>query len=59
MTDTNALRQMMEEIGALKKGHFLRASGVMIMEKCADLLPDYFSFIKGVGQRGPEPEHQP
>ena len=26
----------------------LYASGVMIMEKCADLLPDYFSFIKGV-----------
>lgn len=20
----------------------------MIMEKCADLLPDYFSFVKGV-----------
>ena len=27
MTDTNALRQKMEDIGALKQGHFLRASG--------------------------------
>ena len=31
-----------------EKGLTLYASGVMIMEKCADLLPDYFSFIKGV-----------
>ena len=31
-----------------EKGLALYASGVMIMEKCADLLPDYFSFIKGV-----------
>ncbi len=26
----------------------LYSSGVMIMEKCADLLPDWFSFVKGV-----------
>lgn len=31
-----------------EKGLALYASGVMIMEKCSDLLPDYFSFIKGV-----------
>ena len=31
-----------------EKGLQLYASGVMIMEKCADLLPDYFSFVKGV-----------
>ena len=31
-----------------EKGLALYASGVMIMEKCADLLPDYFSFVKGV-----------
>lgn len=31
-----------------EKGLALYASGVMIMEKCGDLLPDYFSFIKGV-----------
>ena len=31
-----------------EKGLALYANGVMIMEKCADLLPDYFSFIKGV-----------
>ena len=31
-----------------EKGLALYASGVMIMDKCADLLPDYFSFIKGV-----------
>ncbi len=26
----------------------LYASGVMIMDKCADLLPDYFNFVRGV-----------
>ncbi len=31
-----------------EKGLALYASGVLIMDKCADLLPDYFSFIKGV-----------
>jgi Molecular chaperone, HSP90 family len=31
-----------------EKGLQLYASGVMIMEKCADLLPDYFSFVKGL-----------
>ena len=31
-----------------EKGLALYASGVMIMEKCGDLLPDYFSFVKGV-----------
>ena len=31
-----------------EKGLQLYASGVLIMEKCADLLPDYFSFVKGV-----------
>ena len=31
-----------------EKGLQLYASGVMIMEKCADLLPDYFGFVKGV-----------
>ena len=31
-----------------EKGLQLYSSGVMIMEKCADLLPDYFSFVKGV-----------
>ena len=31
-----------------EKGLSLYASGVLIMEKCADLLPDYFSFVKGV-----------
>ncbi len=31
-----------------EKGLALYTNGVMIMEKCADLLPDYFSFIKGV-----------
>ena len=24
------------------------SSGVLIMEKCGDLIPDYFSFVKGV-----------
>ena len=31
-----------------EKGLQLYASGVMIMEKCADLLPDHFSFVKGL-----------
>ena len=31
-----------------EKGLALYSNGVLIMEKCADLLPDYFSFIKGV-----------
>ena len=31
-----------------EKGLSLYSHGVLIMEKCADLLPDYFSFVKGV-----------
>lgn len=31
-----------------EKGLNLYTSGVMIMEKCGDLLPDYFSFVKGL-----------
>ena len=31
-----------------EKGLSLYSNGVLIMEKCADLLPDYFSFVKGV-----------
>ena len=31
-----------------KKGLQLYSSGVMIMEKCADLLPDHFSFVRGI-----------
>ncbi len=31
-----------------EKGLQLYSSGVMIMEKCSDLLPDWFSFVKGV-----------
>ena len=31
-----------------EKGLALYASGVMIMEKCADLLPDYFGFVRGL-----------
>ena len=31
-----------------EKGLELYSSGVMIMEKCSDLLPDYFSFVKGL-----------
>jgi molecular chaperone HtpG len=31
-----------------EKGLALYASGVLIMEKCGDLLPDYFSFVKGI-----------
>ena len=31
-----------------EKGLTLYSKGVMIMEKCADLLPDYFSFVKGL-----------
>ena len=31
-----------------EKGLELYSSGVLIMNKCGDLLPDYFSFVKGV-----------
>ena len=31
-----------------EKGLQLYVNGVLIMEKCADLLPDYFSFVKGL-----------
>lgn len=31
-----------------EKGLKLYTNGVMIMEKCADLLPDYFSFVRGL-----------
>ena len=31
-----------------EKGLQLFASGVMIMDKCADLLPDHFSFVRGL-----------
>ncbi len=31
-----------------EKGLELYSKGVLIMEKCADLLPDYFSFVKGI-----------
>lgn len=30
-----------------EKGLQLYSNGVLIMDKCADLLPDYFSFVKG------------
>ncbi|MBQ2943249.1 MAG: molecular chaperone HtpG [Ruminococcus sp.] len=30
------------------KGIQLYSDGVMIMEKCSDLLPDYFNFVRGV-----------
>ena len=30
------------------KGLELYSKGVMIMDKCSDLLPDYFSFVKGL-----------
>ena len=31
-----------------EKGLSLYSSNVLIMEKCADLLPDYFNFVRGV-----------
>ena len=31
-----------------EKGLELYSKGVLIMDKCSDLLPDYFSFVKGV-----------
>ena len=31
-----------------EKGLELYSSGVMIMERCSDLLPDYFGFVKGL-----------
>lgn len=31
-----------------EKGLELYSNGVLIMEKCSDLLPDYFGFVKGI-----------
>ncbi len=31
-----------------EKGLQLYSNGILIMDKCADLLPDYFSFVKGL-----------
>ena len=31
-----------------EKGLQLYSSGILIMDKCADLIPDYFSFVKGL-----------
>ena len=31
-----------------EKGLELYSNGVLIMNKCSDLLPDYFSFVKGM-----------
>ena len=31
-----------------EKGLELYSNGVLIMEKCGDLLPDYFSFVQGL-----------
>ena len=31
-----------------EKGLELYSSGVLIMDKCSDLIPDYFSFVKGM-----------
>lgn len=33
---------------SFEKGLQLYSNGVMIMDKCPDLLPDYFSFVKGL-----------
>ena len=33
---------------AYEKGLQLYANGVLIMDKCKDLLPDYFSFVRGL-----------
>ena len=43
-----------------EKGLQLYSSGVLIMDKCADLLPDHFRFVKGVVD-SPDfsPEHLP
>lgn len=34
--------------GEFKKGLALYSNGVLIMDKCEDLLPDHFSFVKGL-----------
>ena len=43
-----------------KKGLQLYSNGVLIMENCEDLLPDYFLLRQGHGGfPGPEPEYLP
>lgn len=34
--------------GEYEKGLELYSNGVLIMDKCGDLLPDYFGFVKGI-----------
>ena len=34
--------------GFPKKGLALYSSNVLIMDKCEDLLPDYFNFVRGI-----------
>lgn len=41
-----APREMLTK--GFKKGLMLYSSNVMIMEKCEELLPDYFGFVRGV-----------
>ncbi len=38
----------MTSIARNMKRFSLYTNGVLIMDKCSDLLPDYFSFVKGV-----------
>ena len=39
-------QSMRNYLKTYEKGLELYSNGVLIMEKCADLLPDYFSFVK-------------
>ena len=42
-------RQLLDYMASdFEPGLQLYSSGVMIMERCADLLPDYFSFVRGL-----------
>ena len=43
---SHAPREMLTR--GFKKGLMLYSSNVMIMEKCEELLPDYFGFVRGV-----------
>ena len=43
-----------------RSGLALYSSNVLIMEKCEELLPDYFDFVRGVvDSSGPHAEHLP
>ena len=45
---SDAVKERLPNTKEFEKGLELYSNGVLIMNKCADLLPDYFSFVQGL-----------